>query len=388
MARKAPNGFGSIRKKTVNGKTYFEARYTDPLLHKQKSISATTEAECRRKLREIQARITTGNYVTPKKLTVADWLDRWLAGRENLEDSTRELYARNIRLYIAPILGEIQLQELRYCHCQEFVTKLSHDPKREKPLSAKTIHDAVGVLSKALSTAVQAEIISVNPASKLDMPRVEKKPPKVMESDEQRRFLDEIRQSPHRDLYIFSLNTGMRISEVLGLQWKNVYFDSGEIRIEKQLNRKKGNILQRELKSTKTHKARTIVVPPFVLDVLKAIDRQQKEWRLKAGPLWQNGAGLVFTREDGSPMPHNTITNDFKRIVTRMGRPDLSFHSLRHTFITDEIRGGTDVKTVSETAGHSTIAVTMDVYAAATNEMKTAAALRRQDEYERNQQNA
>lgn len=50
MARKAPNGFGSIRKVTKNGKTYYEGRYTDPILHKQKSVSAKTEAECRDKL--------------------------------------------------------------------------------------------------------------------------------------------------------------------------------------------------------------------------------------------------------------------------------------------------------------------------------------------------
>ena len=91
----------------------------------------------------------------------------------------------------------------------------------------------------------------------------------------------------------------------------------------------------------------------------------------------------MFTREDGSPMPHNTVANSFKRIAKRIGRPDLSFHSLRHTFITDEIRSGTDVKTVSEMAGHSTIAVTMDVYAAATNEMKEAAARRRQEAHEK-----
>jgi len=82
-------------------------------------------------------------------------------------------------------------------------------------------------------------------------------------------------------------------------------------------------------------------------------------------------------------MPHTTIANSFKRIVKEIGRPDLSYHSLRHTFITDEIRSGTDVKTVSEMAGHSTITTTMDIYAAATNEMKEAAAKRRQEAHER-----
>lgn len=167
------------------------------------------------------------------------------------------------------------------------------------------------------------------------------------------------------------------------MQWKNINMKTGEICIDKQLNRKKGEVLARELKSTKNHKSRVIIVPRYVLDILKAQDIYQKEMKLKAGECWKNADGLVFTREDGSPVPHNTIANSFKRIAERIGRPDLSFHSLRHTFITDEIRSGTDVKTVSEMAGHSTIAVTMDVYAAATNEMKEAAANRRQEAHEK-----
>lgn len=383
MARKAPNGFGSIRKVTKSGKVYFEGRYTDPILHKQKSVSAKTEKECRQKLQEIQSKIFTGQYVTPDKQTVGAYLDDWIKNRVNLEESTRELYERNIRLYIKPILGSIRLQELRFTHCQEMVRTLMHDPKKKKQLSSKSVRNAAGILSKALADAVRGEMISTNPAANLDLPRAEKAPPKVMESVEQGEFLTAIRKTPYERIFMFGLYTGARISEVLGLQWKNINMKTGEIKIDKQLNRKKGDVLVRELKGTKTHKARTIIVPKYVLDILKAQDIQQKEWRLKAGPLWQNVDGLVFTREDGSPMPHNTIANSFKRTVEKMGRKDLSFHSLRHTFITDEIRSGTDVKTVSEMAGHSTIAVTMDVYAAATNEMKVAAAQRRQEAHEK-----
>ena len=54
MARgRSPNGFGNIRKKEIGGRIYYEGRYTDPILHKQKSVSATTERECRQKLKEV-----------------------------------------------------------------------------------------------------------------------------------------------------------------------------------------------------------------------------------------------------------------------------------------------------------------------------------------------
>lgn len=385
MGKKAPNGVGSYRKICSGGKTYWQYRYTDPIFHKQKSVNAKTEKEIRKKAQEIQAQIFTGQYVTPQKQTVETYLDGWIRNRVNIEETTRELYARNIRLYIAPYLGGVRLQELRFTHCQEWVQQLMKASDKMHQLSAKSVRNAAGILSKALADAVRGGLITTNPAASLDLPRVEKAAPKVMESAEQATFRAAIRKSPHERVFLIGLETGARLSEVLGLQWKNINMKTGEIVISGQLNRKKGDILQRELKGTKTHKSRKIIVPRYVLDILKAQDIQQKQWRLKAGQQWQNLDGLVFTREDGSPIPHNTISNAFKRIVIKLGRPDLSFHSLRHTFITDEIRSGTDVKTVSETAGHSTITITMDTYAAATNEMKRAAAQRRQDAHEKAQ---
>ena len=90
---------------------------------------------------------------------------------------------------------------------------------------------------------------------------------------------------------------------------------------------------------------------------------------------------MTLILSNGSPMPHTTISNDFKRIAASIGRPDLSFHALRHTYATDEIASGTDPKTVADTLGHSTVAMTMDVYAAASTDAKRAAAKRRQAEF-------
>ena len=82
-------------------------------------------------------------------------------------------------------------------------------------------------------------------------------------------------------------------------------------------------------------------------------------------------------------MPHNTVSKAFKAVAKKIGRPDLCFHDLRHTFITDEIFSGTDLKTVAELAGHSTIATTANIYAVASREMKQSAANRRQEAHER-----
>ena len=385
MTKKGPNGFGSFRRVEKNGRIYWEYRYTDPILHKQKSVSAKTEAEIRKKAMEIIAKITTGQYVTPQKQTLGAYLEEWIKNRINIEESTRANYEKNLRLYILPELGHIRMQELRYTHCQEWVRRRSSGVNRRKPLSAKSIHNAAGVLTKALADAVRSELIATDPAANLELPRIEKADPNVMDTRRKEMFLEAIKGNPYERIYIFALETGMRQSEILGLRWSRIKWKSGEIRVDAQLERKSGNTSSRELKGTKTHEARTIPVPRYVMDLLKVQNIRQKEWKLKAGAYWANDLDLVFTREDGSPMPHNTISNNFKRLVTRLGMPDLRFHDLRHTFITDELVSGTDVRTTADLAGHSTPTMTLNVYAAATSETKRAAAQRRQDRHEKKQ---
>ncbi len=374
--KKNSNGLGSVRKKYVKGRVYYEGRYTDPFTHMQKSVSATSESECVRKLRDVQAKITTGQYVSPQKKNLSQWVDEWLEKKRNIEPGTYTNYESICRLYIKPRLGKARLQELRRAQCQEFVNGLDKSPKY--------IHNIVGVLSAALQDAVKMELIPKNPASDLDLPHIIRKAPVAMESDLQTAFEKEFNASPYKNIFLLALHTGARISEVLGFLWKNINLKSGEILISGQLERKRTKGSVREVKDrTKTKQARSIYVPPYVLAFLRDEKRRQNENRLRAGNQWQNDNGLVFTREDGSPMPHRTIENAFVRIRNRLGHPEVTLHTLRKTFITNEEKAGTDIKTIAAMAGHSTTGITLDVYTASTDEMKRQAAERRQQRHEK-----
>ena len=204
-----------------------------------------------------------------------------------------------------------------------------------------------------------------------------------MDSELQRRFVEEVNASRYRNIFLIALHTGARISEVLGLQWKNINMDTGEIWIAGQLERKRTKDSVREVKErTKTKKKRNMFVPAYVVAYLKDERKRQSEMRLKAGRSWQNDSDLVFTRDDGSPMPHRTIENAFVRIRNSLGHPEITLHTLRKTFVTNEERVGTDIKTISSMVGHSATGITLDVYTASTNEMKREAAQRKQRSYE------
>lgn len=386
---KAANGFGTIRKKVVNGKTYFEGRYTDPILHKQKSVSAPTQKECREKLMKVLAQIENGAYVTPNKVKVGDWAKEWIKNKADIKEGTRIDYEAHINNHIIPELGSIALKDLRPIHCQEFIRVLQKKKSpRNTPLSAKTIKNIAGVLHAMLDAAQRMELIISNPADNVELPKMESKPIKVVMDSTQDAFLSAIKDSPYERIYLVGLHTGARISEILGITWNKVNLSTGEIKIDAQLQRPRTADMPRVLVPTKTNNRRSVIVPPFMVDVFKAEKRQQSENKLKAGKMWDNSMNLVFTREDGSPMPHTTIENDFKRIARKIGRPDLSFHALRHTYATEEIASGTDPKTVADSLGHSTVAMTMNVYAAAVTETKIRAANRRQKQHEERENKA
>ena len=104
--------------------------------------------------------------------------------------------------------------------------------------------------------------------------------------------------------------------------------------------------------------------------------KQQTAWQLRAGELWDNPAGYVFTNEIGGHLVSWTVTKKFKRIVASIGRPDARFHDLRHSYAVAAIRSGDDIKTVQGNLGHATAAFTLDVYGHVTDQMKQASAAR------------
>ena len=96
------------------------------------------------------------------------------------------------------------------------------------------------------------------------------------------------------------------------------------------------------------------------------------------GEDWHNELNLVFTHEDGMHLSANTTYECFKRVVKQLGIEEMRFHDLRHTYATLSLQNGDDIKTVSESLGHATVAFTLDVYGHVTQQMKKASAARMQ----------
>lgn len=133
-----------------------------------------------------------------------------------------------------------------------------------------------------------------------------------------------------------------------------------------------------QLVPLKNDKPRTITPAPFVMELLRQHRTKQTAWQLRAGELWDNPAGYVFTNEIGGHLVPWTIAKKYKRVVASIGRPDARFHDLRHSYAVAAIRSGDDIKTVQGNLGHATAAFTLDVYGHVTDQMKQASAARMQ----------
>ena len=385
QSKKSTSGMGSIRKvtKVVKGKeyTYYEARYTegfDPRTGKQvqRSISDKSKKVVAQKLKAALAAIDAGTYKAPCKMTVAQWLDIWVAEYLNsVKPLTKHNYNKQVQKHLKPALGAARLEALDTHTIQRFYNSLI-----ASGLSPKTVKNVHGILHCALQQAIACDYIYRNPADACKLPKVTKPEIKPLEPEEIARLLKEAEQDDYCNLFIVAMFTGMRQGELLGLAWECVDFQTGIITVKQQLQCKDGNYF---LETPKSGKNRTILPAPIVMDALRnQLERQQKE-REQAGKMWDNQFNLVFTDALGKYLVRRTVVKHFKKISQRAGiSDDARFHDLRHSFAVSSLYAGDDIKTVQANLGHATAQFTLDVYGHVTQKMRQDSANRMQKFYE------
>lgn len=374
-SKKAAAGAGTIRKKTVTraGKqyTYWEARLTtgrDPGTGRQvqRSFTGKTQKEVREKLQAAAVAVNTGTYTAPQKLTVGQWLDTWAADYlGGVKPATRTIYQGNIRNHLKPALGAVRLCDLRPHMVQQFINGLE--------LSPASVRLAYKVLYQALEKAAALEYIPKNPAAGCQLPRLEQREIRPHDDAQAAAILEAVRGGPLERLVPIALYTGCRISELLGLTWGSVDFQRGTITIDKQLARPEFRARGLFL-SPKNGKSRTITPARSVLELLKKERRYQAQRQLRAGPLWSNPDGLVFTMDDGSPMDQWRADKAFRAAAESVGLERARLHDLRHTFATLALQNGVDIKTLSGILGHYSSGFTLDTYTHITDKMQQEAA--------------
>lgn len=276
---KGAGGAGSIRKITTtkNGKTYtyWQARYTegfDPGTGKQiqRSITGKTQKEVAQKLRRITASPDDGTYKAPCKMTVGEWLDIWTQDYlMSVKPRTVDSYKTTVDHHLKPAFAAMKLNAVKPQDVQRFYNSLQVECDDRKPLSAKSIRNIHGVFHKALQQAVKLGHIRTNPADSCDLPRAARKETHPLDSKSIAKFLKAASAHRYEAVYVFTLFTGLREGEVLGLLWDCVDLDRGVIIVNKQLQKEQCGKGEYHLVPTKNGKSRQLTVAPFVVELLK-----------------------------------------------------------------------------------------------------------------------
>jgi integrase len=358
----------------------YRIRYSlgrDPVSGKRKWGTATvrgTRREAERELVRLLRTVDTGEHVDPSRMTVGDWLDLWMQTTQaEVAPNTHERYAVIVRCYLKPSLGSIGLQRLTPSDIQKAYNNFDRKPS---PRTRRHIHT---LLKSALGRAVEQQALSRNPADALKrLPKVEIEPIATLTVEQSSRLLKAICHTTTYWPTLIALATGMRRGEILALRWKNLDLDKGTITVMESLEQTKAGL---RFKPTKTDKARAVPLPKFALDELRAWKRQQAENLLRVG-VRQRPDGLVCAREDGKPKQPASLTHEFTYLIGRVkDLPKVRFHDLRHSHATQLLSAGVHPKIVQERLGHSTIAITMDLYSHVSETMQSDATARLDQAY-------
>lgn len=355
MAGKRGQNEGSIFKRTdgrwcaqvnlgyVNGKRKRKYFYGETRREVQEQLTST--------LRDVQQ----GNPVTTERLSVGQYLDRWMEDsvRPTVSPRSYVTYRQIVRNHFIPAFGRVSLAKLTAHRVQVYL-----NAELAAGRSPRTVAHGLGVLRIALNQAVRWNLVARNVALLVLPPRAPRYEVRPLTPDQARVFLDVIKGDRLEALYTVAVAVGMRQGEIFGLQWQDIDLDEGTLTVRHQLQRIDGKAQLVEPKSVRSR--RVVALPAVAVTALRRHQARQTEERLVAGSSWQEW-GLVFASKIGTPLTKN-LTATFQRLLRDAGLPRQRFHDLRHTCASLLLAQGVHPRLVMETLGHSQIGVTMNTY--------------------------
>ena len=303
---------------------------------------------------------------------LGDYLSEWLGRRRaQLRPTTLRGYRQTVRCYLRPRLGQHRLSTLDRRQLERhYAWLLEHGGRGGRPLSPRTVQLAHAVLHRALRDAQLDGLLAQNPAALARTPR---RDPYADEVDDgvqvwtaatARRFLDLVDDHPWRLLWHLAVGTGARRGELLGLRWQDVDLARSQLIVRRSMSVVDG---VPRLLATKTNRVRTLSLGSSLVDLLRAASRvavPDRRW------------DLVVADEHGRHLDPLDVTREFRRLVREFDVPVIRLHDLRHTHASLLLEAGVPAKVVSERLGHTTIAMTLDIYAHLLPSMDQEAAAR------------
>ena len=282
-----------------------------------------------------------------------DWLGQWLENyiRPSVKVRTYERYKLIAELHIMEGVGNEELDALTPFVLQRFIVELLHSGNKKTGggLSANSVNAVISVIQSSLKTAHLLGLAKEYAADKIKRPKLAEKLVECFTIAEQKQIEQAILNGKKDKLYgiLLCLYSGLRIGELIALQWSDIGFVKGVLTVSKSCHDGKGGLVIDEPKTATSR--RMIPLPKQLLPLLKGIKKK-------------SDSSFVVSA-NGKPVSVRSYQRSFELLLKKLKIPHKGFHSLRHTFATRAIECGMDVRTLSEILGHKNPTVTLNRYA-------------------------
>ena len=371
---------GSIEKRGKNSYRLTVSEGFDlngkPMIHRKTVHGTKKDAEV--ELAKFVTEVQNGLIIDGKSLKFSEFTEIWKRdyGSKELAPSTYKRYCRMLETRLLPYFGHFYINKIKPTDIMKFYDLLEKDTqlvrkkgnngsKTKKPLSGKTILEHHRLLRAMLHKAVYWQLIVANPAERVQPPKARKPKRKSYDDEQTKILLENLELLPSEDTkykvaIILTVFTGVRLGELMGLEWQDVDFKNGIISI----NRSSQYLADMGVftKVPKTESSiREIAIPEFIISLLEEYKLWYEEQKSIVGDFWHDSDRL-FVQVDGKPITPSTISKWFEKFIKQIGLPVITFHGLRHTNATLLIAQQVDVATVSARLGHAQITTTYNFY--------------------------
>ena len=346
-------------------------------IKKTKTVHGTKK-EAEIELAKFVADVQNGMVIEGKSLKFSEFTEIWKRdyGSKELAPSTYKRYCRMLETRLLPYFGHFYVNKIKPTDIMHFYDLLSKDTqlvrkkdnggnKTLKPLSGKTILEHHRLLRAMLHKAVYWQVIVSNPAERVQPPKAKKPKRKYYDDDQCKILLENLEQLDEEQIkyktaIILTVFTGVRLGELMGLEWNDIDFRNGIVSINRSSQYLADTGVFTKVPKTESS-IREVAIPDFVISLLEEYKLWYEEQKSLYGELWID-SNRLFVQADGKPMHPSTISKWFVKFIGQIGLPVINFHGLRHTNATLLIAQNIDVAVVAARLGHAQITTTFNFY--------------------------
>lgn len=346
--RKLPKG---IRQRYDN----YEGRFT--YKGNAYSVQGKTITETQKAMTELKYKLEHGLFVTKEKITLNEWFSTWMEEykKNRVKIGTYDNYKKYYNYMVKEKLGSQYLTDIRGDHIQKL-----YNTYVTEGYALSSIKIVSAVLNGCFQQAMRNGLVERNPVKLAELPRqTEKKTKIAMTKEQQALFMEYAKESYLYHFFEVMLRTGMRRGEMQGLKYSDVDKEQNVLHVRRTLKKIEGKGYIEDTPKTRTS-TRDI---PLTAAIMEHIEAQKNYWGFKVVRMEQ----YLFCNENGEPISRERVQAEIERTVKRIRAaghefPRITSHVFRHTFATRAIEAGMQPQVLKTILGHSSLAMTMDLY--------------------------